>query len=614
MEKISTYIKENTVGFSTDVEKVYCKSPIQRIHYEFCIIVRPGPLGLCLQPDPPRGIKVIQVYQESPYKNIIHNNDRIVSVNFFSVELASLHDLKLLLEAEGSKTLLVQRCLARPVTTAIANANMIPYPYTFSSKPSVLPWSCPLLENGDIPSNDDIDILEIGQMIQQDEPQQHQHHDSNHTKTINDDTSTAFETSKVGDQSLQKSIIAPASESLQNAKKVNKRNEPSKFTKKALLPTSAQIIKIKEDTWATRTASIKKKIKTTSLAASSSSHHLRGVTMRPSGKWQAQFYFAGKSQYIGVFDSREKAALAYEIARDHLKNRKARDPSEVEARISAARKAAFDGVNDTRDNGSSAKRNIHGHEVNGMQINVDSNSNNDDTIHSDHGNGHDLKTNVVNGSNAGINHGVNGTSKLVTNNKKSPSNKKRSHELSFPPSQDEEKYQSIRMTSDEDEDEDEDSHTSSARDNNKKDKYEHFIESNDDDHTDNDDKSSSTLNSSITNDHGRNCHPKSTSSQQSPHQIPENDTEGTDLTTQEDDETPTSLPPFTPTKQFSNINTNDQSPESTMSYRTSFDKRLKEFKDGLCDNSHFHPANTTTTTTNDGLTSSPYSTPHPIIM
>jgi len=46
----------------------------------------------------------------------------------------------------------------------------------------------------------------------------------------------------------------------------------------------------------------------------------RGVTMRPSGKWQAQFYFAGKSRYIGVFDSREKAALAYEIVRERLKS------------------------------------------------------------------------------------------------------------------------------------------------------------------------------------------------------------------------------------------------------------------------------------------------------
>jgi hypothetical protein len=78
---------------------------------------------------------------------------------------------------------------------------------------------------------------------------------------------------------------------------------------------------------------------------------LRGVTMRPSGKWQAQLYFAGKSRYIGVFDSREKAALAYEIAREKLKAEKSSDgtplsPKTTENAVNAARKAAFDGVNE----------------------------------------------------------------------------------------------------------------------------------------------------------------------------------------------------------------------------------------------------------------------------
>eukprot|EP00529_Nitzschia_sp_RCC80_P006208 CAMPEP_0113522154 /NCGR_PEP_ID=MMETSP0014_2-20120614/45039_1 /TAXON_ID=2857 /ORGANISM="Nitzschia sp." /LENGTH=974 /DNA_ID=CAMNT_0000420195 /DNA_START=487 /DNA_END=3411 /DNA_ORIENTATION=- /assembly_acc=CAM_ASM_000159 len=78
---------------------------------------------------------------------------------------------------------------------------------------------------------------------------------------------------------------------------------------------------------------------------------LRGVTMRPSGKWQAQLYFAGKSRYIGVFDSREKAALAYEIAREKLKAEKSSDgtplsPKATENAVNSARKAAFDGVNE----------------------------------------------------------------------------------------------------------------------------------------------------------------------------------------------------------------------------------------------------------------------------
>lgn len=69
--------------------------------------------------------------------------------------------------------------------------------------------------------------------------------------------------------------------------------------------------------------------------------------MRPSGKWQAQLYFAGKSRYIGVFDSREKAALAYEIAREHLQNKSGSSAGkDTEAHVNAARKAAFEGVNE----------------------------------------------------------------------------------------------------------------------------------------------------------------------------------------------------------------------------------------------------------------------------
>ncbi len=87
-------------------------------------------------------------------------------------------------------------------------------------------------------------------------------------------------------------------------------------------------------------------------AASLAAAILRGVTMRPSGKWQAQLYYAGKSRYIGVFDTREKAALAYEIAREKLKTDRPSESSglslkETEANVNAARKAAFEGVNET---------------------------------------------------------------------------------------------------------------------------------------------------------------------------------------------------------------------------------------------------------------------------
>jgi hypothetical protein len=92
----------------------------------------------------------------------------------------------------------------------------------------------------------------------------------------------------------------------------------------------------------------KKKPKTPSPLKGEDAELLRGVTQRPSGKWQAQMYFAGKSRYIGVFDTREKAATAYEIARDHLKNRTFKD---TDAQVNEARKAAFAGVNEEYPHG-----------------------------------------------------------------------------------------------------------------------------------------------------------------------------------------------------------------------------------------------------------------------
>jgi hypothetical protein len=67
---------------------------------------------------------------------------------------------------------------------------------------------------------------------------------------------------------------------------------------------------------------------------------------------QAQLYFAGKSRYIGVFDTREKAALAYEIAREKLKSEKLNaeggslNPKQTDNAVNSARKAAFEGVNE----------------------------------------------------------------------------------------------------------------------------------------------------------------------------------------------------------------------------------------------------------------------------
>ena len=76
---------------------------------------------------------------------------------------------------------------------------------------------------------------------------------------------------------------------------------------------------------------------------------LRGVTCRPSGKWQAQLYYAGKSRYIGVFDSKDKASYAYEVAREVLKDDKegaGNNQMETNAAIALASKAAFAGISD----------------------------------------------------------------------------------------------------------------------------------------------------------------------------------------------------------------------------------------------------------------------------
>ena len=70
----------------------------------------------------------------------------------------------------------------------------------------------------------------------------------------------------------------------------------------------------------------------------------RGVTVRPSGKWQAQIYYAGKSRYIGVFESREDACYAYEVAGQVLMTSNEQNDDKVDANINLAKRAAFAGV------------------------------------------------------------------------------------------------------------------------------------------------------------------------------------------------------------------------------------------------------------------------------
>ena len=78
---------------------------------------------------------------------------------------------------------------------------------------------------------------------------------------------------------------------------------------------------------------------------------LKGVTMRPSGKWQAQVYYAGKSRYIGVFPDRMDAALAFKLVRAKLRPQKRQlglieetvrpDPTKVEGALKESFKTIF---------------------------------------------------------------------------------------------------------------------------------------------------------------------------------------------------------------------------------------------------------------------------------
>ena len=64
---------------------------------------------------------------------------------------------------------------------------------------------------------------------------------------------------------------------------------------------------------------------------------------------QAQLYYAEKSRYIGVFDSKEKANLGYEIARRMLNPKRGGESGTIDneavlKKVKLARKAAFEGV------------------------------------------------------------------------------------------------------------------------------------------------------------------------------------------------------------------------------------------------------------------------------
>ena len=68
----------------------------------------------------------------------------------------------------------------------------------------------------------------------------------------------------------------------------------------------------------------------------------RGITIRPSGKWQAQFYYEGKSRYAGVFDTVDEASIAYEVLRKELKLKQSNlDAKDHDALFDVARTKAI---------------------------------------------------------------------------------------------------------------------------------------------------------------------------------------------------------------------------------------------------------------------------------
>jgi hypothetical protein len=68
-----------------------------------------------------------------------------------------------------------------------------------------------------------------------------------------------------------------------------------------------------------------------------------GVTMRPSGKWQAQLYYLGKSRYIGVFNDKEEAFSIYRFIRKRLQSHGHRHSQEsADKQFQSAKQAALE--------------------------------------------------------------------------------------------------------------------------------------------------------------------------------------------------------------------------------------------------------------------------------
>ncbi len=117
-------------------------------------------------------------------------------------------------------------------------------------------------------------------------------------------------------------------------RKAAKRNSAGHASKEAAKAT-ASVQRRYDDSMK---SSLKKKVVDTSKYG-----EVRGVTMRPSGKWQVQYYYCGSSRYIGVFESKEDALTAYETTREILgrEGSESLTKEEIYNNVNLARNAAF---------------------------------------------------------------------------------------------------------------------------------------------------------------------------------------------------------------------------------------------------------------------------------
>lgn len=314
----------------------------ETIDSEFCVVVRPGPLGLHLVREDD-GITINRVDDNSRYIGLLQEGDKIACVDWDCVEACSLTDIKLMLSSDSrgseSKTLTIKRRRRKEVSLVTAKKYMLKWPFhpegDLTPPPAYVNSPIPK-PAGTVASLDKNDVSRKSLGIQWVD-----------SKWV----PISLKQQKIVEKQREKQKALSPPRPAHISKRGRGKEKKSKKDKKLQKLTKRQLAAKISPAQREKTAKVIQSINAASgqkhdKAAILATQLLRGVTMRPSGKWQAQYYFAGKSQYIGVFDTKEKAALAYEIARETLFGIKPKDNVEAGEFVTTARKAAFVGVND----------------------------------------------------------------------------------------------------------------------------------------------------------------------------------------------------------------------------------------------------------------------------